>query len=43
MAVGVGFEPTEPFEFNNFQDCRFKPLSHPTNFVFYQKLPILSM
>ena len=30
MAVGVGFEPTELFKLNNFQDCRFRPLSHPT-------------
>ena len=31
-AEGVGFEPTEPVtRLNSFQDCRLRPLGHPSN------------
>ena len=33
----MGFEPTELFTLNNFQDCRFRPLSHPTAQYFTRK------
>ena len=29
VAEGVGFEPTE-LSLNSFQDCRLKPLGHPS-------------
>src|SRR3989344_7774478 len=43
MAVGVGFEPTIPFErYNSFQDCRLQPLGHPTMyFIFNVFFPLL--
>ncbi len=30
MAVGVGFEPTDPVRINGFQDRHVRPLRHPT-------------
>ena len=31
IAEGVGFEPTEPRKrFSSFQDCRLRPLGHPS-------------
>ena len=31
FAEGVGFEPTEPRKgLNSFQDCRLRPLGHPS-------------
>ena len=30
VAEGVGFEPTEVFNFAGFQDQCFQPLSHPS-------------
>ncbi len=33
MAERVGFEPTEGDTFNGFQDRRFRPLSHLSEFL----------
>ena len=30
LAVGVGFEPTDPVRINGFQDRHVRPLRHPT-------------